>query len=76
MGVWADKVARVVPKPKEGNVSSVSKVFPDVIAGVVVVSATVAATSVAGHVVNGQDLVALYGMVMGYVFGRNVVASA
>lgn len=51
--------------------NTVSKVFPDAVAAVVVVAATVAATSWAGHVVSGQDLVALFGMVMGYVFGKN-----
>lgn len=49
-----------------------STILPDCIAGVVTIAATVAATHWAGNVVDGKDLVGLYGIVLGYVFGRNV----
>lgn len=71
MGQWKDRI----PKQEKHLNATVAKVFPDVIAGVVVVSATVAATSWAGNIVNGQDLVALFGMVMGYVFGKNAAGA-
>jgi hypothetical protein len=45
--------------------------LPDLAAIVVVIASTVASTHWAGSVVSGQDLVALYGLTLGYVFGRN-----
>ena len=71
MGTWSDRLPNPVTPIQKEKVNTVSKVFPDAVAAVVVVAATVAATSWAGHVVSGQDLVALFGMVMGYVFGKN-----
>lgn len=49
-----------------------STLLPDITAIFITVSATVAATHWAGGVVDGKDLVGLYGIVLGYVFGRNV----
>jgi hypothetical protein len=53
-----------------------STLLPDVTAIFVTVAATVAATHWAGGVVDGKDLVGLYGIVLGYVFGRNVPSGA
>lgn len=46
----------------------------DATAVVIVVAATVAATSWGGRVVDGHDLAALYTLVVGYLFGRNTPA--
>lgn len=53
-----------------GGSSSSTLLVRDAVAGVVAVAATVAATSWAGHVVSGTDLTTLYGLLLGYVFGR------
>ena len=48
-----------------------ARFLPDVTAVCVVIAATVAATHWAGSVITGSELVGLYGISMGYVFGRN-----
>ena len=72
MGTWSD---HPLTKPKEVTLNTLSRVFPDVIAAVVIVAASALATKQLGNVVSGQDLLALYGLVMGYVFGKNVSAA-
>ena len=71
MGTWSDRN----PTNKEATLNTASKVFPDAIAGVVVLAASALATKQAGNVISGSDLLALYTAVLGYVFGKAAMTS-
>lgn len=62
------------PTTSAGSGSATTLLVRDAVAAVVAVAATVAATSWAGKIVSGTDLTTLYGLLLGYVFGRGTSA--